>query len=67
MIIHICKRINAYPSQAFFSEAVVQLGTWSGCMADHKHTSFLELKQLEREKEKKINSPLSINFIFVTL
>lgn len=51
MIIHVCKGINAHPSQVFLSEAVVQLGTWSGCMANHKHTSFLELKQLEREEK----------------
>lgn len=42
-----CVCRNAYSPQLLFSEAVVELGTWSGCSSDGEHAGFLELKQLK--------------------
>lgn len=40
----------AYPTQVLFTEAVVYLSTWSGNSSKCEHISFLELKQLDRNK-----------------
>lgn len=50
---------NAYLPEVFLSEAVVYLGTRFGCSSNCKHTSFLELKQLEEDREVLSQSSVS--------